>query len=479
MFNLWRSIRAGGVCFAALAVAALPAASAQAQTASASAQTKPAVPDKPPLKQEELDQIVAPIALYPDPVLSQVLMASTYPVEIIQADRFAKEYKDLKGAQLTAALEKKDWDPSTKSLVNFPSVLAMMSEKLDWTIKLGDAFIGQQADVMNTVQQLRAKAKAQGNLQTNEQQKVIVESYTATQPAVAAEQVTPAPAQVIRIESASPQVVYVPTYNPTVVYGTWPYPSYPPAYYYPPGYVAGTAALSFGVGLAVGAAWGYAWGGCNWGGNDVDIDVNRNTNINTNIDRDKYKANMDNRQGDRQTNRDGRQTNRQSGQGKFQHDPAHRNGVPYASNRDAQKFGGQSAQQAASARDSYRGRASAGQQDISRNGAGNYRNQVSAADRAGAGNAGNRPGTGVDNRATAGAQNRAGSGGSGATAGNRSTAGANRSSGSGALSGASSNGNSTRAASQRGQTSRSTSSAPRSAPAGRSGGGGRAGGGRR
>ena len=177
-------------------------------------------------KQEELDQMIAPIALYPDSLLTQILMASTYPLEVVQADRWAKQNKDMKGDALAKALEAQPWDPSVKSLVNFPQVLAMMSEKLDWTQKLGDAFLAQQKDVMGTVQKLRAKAQAAGNLKTTKEQVVKVEK------------------EVIIIEPANPQVVYVPTYNPTVVYGAWPYPAYPPTPYYPPGYVARCGAFS-------------------------------------------------------------------------------------------------------------------------------------------------------------------------------------------------------------------------------------------
>ena len=173
----------------------------------------------PAFKPEELEQILAPIALYPDSLLAQIFMASTYPLEIVQADRWAKQNTTLKADALTAALEKQPWDPSVKSLVNFPQVLTMMSEKLDWTQKLGDAFLAQQKEVMATVQTLRKKAVEAGNLKTTKEQQVIVEKET------------------IIIQSASPQVVYVPTYNPTVVYGAWPYPAYPPAPYYPPGYV--------------------------------------------------------------------------------------------------------------------------------------------------------------------------------------------------------------------------------------------------
>src|SRR5947208_17185703 len=132
--------------------------------------------DNPPLKKEELEQMVAPIALYPDSLLTQMLMASTYPLEIVQADRWAKAHPKVKDKELAAALEKQPWDPSVKSLVNFPQVLTMMSEKLDLTIRLGDAFIAQQSDVLYTVQKLRAKAQAQGQLKNNEQQKVIVEA---------------------------------------------------------------------------------------------------------------------------------------------------------------------------------------------------------------------------------------------------------------------------------------------------------------
>ena len=314
-------------------------------------------------KQEELDQILAPIALYPDDLLSQVLMASTYPLEVVQAERWVKQNKSLKGDALADALEKQDWDPSVKSLVNFPDVLTMMSEKLDWTQKLGDAFLEQQKEVMDTVQKLRQKAEEAGNLKTTSEQKVIVEKETKT----------------IVIEPANPQVVYVPTYNPTVVYGPWWYPAYPPYYYYPPGYVAGAAFVSFGVGVAMGAAWGYAWGGCNWHGGDVDIDIDRNTNINNNIDRSKYK--------DRAGTGTGQSGKGQGGQGKWQHSPEHRKGVSYRDQGTAQKFNKASTREATQARESFRGRAEQGSRDLSRGGAGQLGGgqggQQRAGDRAG------------------------------------------------------------------------------------------------
>ena len=262
----------------------------------------------PVFKQEELEAILAPIALYPDELLAQVFIGSTYPLEIVEADRFAKANPNFKGDQLTKSLEAKNWDPSVKSLVNFPSVLAMMSEKLEWTQKLGDAVIAQEKDVMNTVQTLRQKAQASGNLKTTSEQKVVVQEKT------------------IVIESANPQVVYVPSYNPTVVYGAWPYAAYPPYSYAYPGYPWG-AGLAFAGGIALGAAWGYAWGGCNWhgGGGDININNSRNTNINNNIDRGKY-ANRQPGGG-------------QGGQGKWQHNPEHRKGVSYKDQGSRDKYG--------------------------------------------------------------------------------------------------------------------------------------------
>jgi hypothetical protein len=217
-------------------------------------------------KPEELDQLVAPIALYPDSLLAQVLMASTYPLEIVSAARWVEANPKLKDQALDEALQAQPWDPSVKSLTVFPEVLTMMNEKLDWTQKLGDAFLAQQADVMNAIQRLRSKAQAQGNLQTTKEQTVIVEpmpaSQTTQEQGVAVQQPAVSQTTIIKIEPANPQVVYVPTYNPTVVYGAWPYPAYPPYAYYPPGYVAATSLFSFGVGVAVGSA---LWGNCNWG----------------------------------------------------------------------------------------------------------------------------------------------------------------------------------------------------------------------
>jgi len=270
--------------------------------------------------QEELDQLVAPIALYPDALVAQVLMASTYPLDIVSADRWVKSNPGLKDKALEDALQQQPWDPSVKSLAVFPQVLTMMSEKLDWTQKLGDAFLAQQQDVLATAQALRAKASAQGNLKDTKEQKVITTTENNT--------------TVIKIEPTNPEVVYVPTYNPTVVYGSWPYPAYPPYSYYPPGYVAGGALLGFTAGVIVGGA---LWGNCNWGGGDVNINTNRYNNFN--------KTNIQN--------------------GNFKHDSSRRGAVPYRDQNVARQNGRAPSADAAS-RDAFRGRAEAGQQSIQR-----------------------------------------------------------------------------------------------------------------
>src|SRR4029453_17805650 len=276
--------------------------------------------ESPAFKPEELEQLAAPIALYPDSLVAQILNASPYPLEVVQADRFAKQNKNLKGDALTKALEAQTWDPSVKSLVNFSQVLTMMSEKLDWTQKLGDAFLAQEKAVMDTIQSLRAKAQAAGNLKTTKEQTVIVEQ------------------KVIRIEPASPQVIYVPTYNPTVVYGAWPYPAYPPYYYYPPGYVATTVAFSFAARVGIGEAWGYAWGSPNWSSGNVKYNYNQNITINNNINRNAYA-----------------QTLPAGGQGNWQHNAANRKGVPYNSQALQQRYNQASPSQQVQARQAYRG----------------------------------------------------------------------------------------------------------------------------
>jgi len=244
-----------------------------------------------PFSNEQLDQMLAQIALYPDSLLSQVLMASTYPDEFQQAAAWSKANPDAKGDDAVKMVESKDWDPSVASLVAFPEVVVTLGEKADYVKNLGDAFLAQPEDVMNSVQRLRAAAQKAGNLASNEQIKVTVDptpplQQAATPPATTTVVQAPPVTQTIIIEPAQPQVVYVPQYNPTVVYGTWWWPSYPPYYYpAPPGYwwspVGGAVArgIAWGTGFAVGNA---LWGGANWGRGDVDINVNRYNNINVN-----------------------------------------------------------------------------------------------------------------------------------------------------------------------------------------------------
>jgi hypothetical protein len=291
-------------------------APAPADQKSADQKSGAAEPAAKKLKPEELEQVAAPVALYPDALLAQVLMASTYPLEIVQAARWVEENSKLKGEALETEAQKQPWDPSVKSLVPFPQVLSMMNEKLDWTQKLGDAVLAQQTELMDAVQKLRAKAKAEGTLKTTEQQKVEVQK----------DEKNPEK-QIIVVESASPEVVYVPTYNPTVVYGAWPYPAYPPYAYYPPGYAAAASVVSFGVGVAVGAAM---WGGVGWGWGGSNVQIN---NINT------YNR----------VNRTAVSNNR------WQHDPAHRRGVEYRDPATRERYG-RSASAEGRSREDYRGR---------------------------------------------------------------------------------------------------------------------------
>ena len=261
---------------------------------------------------EQLEQLVAPIALYPDALVAQVLMASTYPLEVVQAARWAKENPKVTGKALEDAMQKQPWDPSVKSLTATPQVLAMMNDKLDWMQKLGDAFLAQQKEVLDSVQRLRSKALAEGNLKSGKEQKVTTEQEGST--------------TIIKVEPANPEVVYVPVYNPTMVYGPWPYPAYPPYYYYPPAY-AGGVFFAFSVGIIIGNAW---WGGAHWGGGNVYINHNTYNNFNrTNI----------------------------SG-GDWQHKPEHRKGVEYRDQGSRDKYGGQ--RPSADTRDAYRGRDGAG-----------------------------------------------------------------------------------------------------------------------
>ena len=267
----------------------------------------------PKIPNDQLDSLVAPIALYPDPLLAQMLVASTYPLEVIQLQQWLDRNPGLKDQALVDAVEMQNWDPSIQALAPLPDVVKILSENIKWTTELGDAFLAQQSDTMDAVQRMRAKAQKAGQLKSTQQQKVetkAVENKT-----------------VVVIEPSSPEVIYVPSYDPVVVYGAPAYP-YPPMYY-PPGYYAAGMALSFGVGLAVGAAWsgGYGWG-CGWGGNNT-ININNNNNF----------INNANRQNINNANRD-RGSNQAGGGNKWQHNPDHRGGAPYGNRDTANKFGG-------------------------------------------------------------------------------------------------------------------------------------------
>jgi hypothetical protein len=288
-----------GAALAAAAMAALLSWPALAEGEVSGTDTT--APQQQTLSQGELDALVAPIALYPDSLLAQVLMAATYPLEIVQADRFAKANKSLKGDKLDDALAKRDWDGSVKALVATPTVLAMMNDDLDWTEKLGDAVLAQQADVMDAVQHLRSKAEANGKLQTTKEQKVTVSKE--------------ADKEVIVIEPTSPETVYVPYYEPSVVYGTWDYPTYPPYYFPPaPGYIVGGAiasGIAWGAGFAIGNA---IWDGFDWNHGNIHVDIDKNVNINKHVNRNDVRT------------------------GNWEHNSYHRRGVNYSNTSVQNKF---------------------------------------------------------------------------------------------------------------------------------------------
>jgi len=236
--------------------------------------------------QAQLDQILAPIALYPDPLLGQILMASTYPLEVVEASRWLQSYNrvSLSGDQLAVALAPLPWDPSVKSLTAFPQVLSMMDANIPWMEQLGDAFIAQQQAVMSAVQILRQKAETAGSLRSTPQQVVSLEGGGVV------------------IEPQDPEVVYVPIYNPMLAYGSWSYPEYPPYNFYPSDYPFVGSLIGFGVGLyVVDSLWG--WDHWDWSHHRLDIDDRRFSNLN--------------------------RGHSSSTTGVWQHDPSHRLGVPY------------------------------------------------------------------------------------------------------------------------------------------------------
>ncbi len=289
------------------------------QDASAGGQAAAVIPN------DQLDSLVAPIALYPDPLLAQVLAASTYPLELVQLQQWLAKNAGLKDQALTDAVEKQDWDPSIQAMSVFPDLVKQLIENIKWTTELGNAFLAQQSDVMDAVQRMRMKAQQAGNLKSSEQQKVetrVVESKT-----------------VVIIEPANPQVVYVPSYNPVVVYGPPIYP-YPPIYYPPPSYYAAGMVIAFGIGVAIGTSYRGGWGwGCGWGHSNVNINVNNNyvRQQRTNINTGNINAGNINRGNINTGNRPGTLP---AGGNSWQHNPQHRGGVPYSNQAIANKYGG-------------------------------------------------------------------------------------------------------------------------------------------
>jgi hypothetical protein len=344
---------------------------------------------------DQLDSLVAPIALYPDPLLAQVLAASSYPLEVIQLQQWLAKNKDLKDQALADAVMKQNWDPSIQALAALPEVVKRLGDDIRWTADLGNAFLAQQSDVMDAVQRMRKKAQDKGSLKSTEQQKVetqVIENKS-----------------VIVVEQANPQVVYVPSYDPVYAYGPPMYP-YPPIYYPPYGYYAAGMAISFGVGIAIGAAWG----GCGWGHNDININTNNNFNRNTNVNRGNA-----------------------GGGNNWQHNAQHRGAAPYADRGTANKYGG-------TARgDSMSNRQAGARQSINQSGG---RVSSGTMDRGASGSRGG---------ASAGTMDRSRGSSGGDRVGNRSVAPSSSGRNSSAFGGASgrSSGSSTRSSSSRGSSS--------------------------
>jgi Protein of unknown function (DUF3300) len=242
------------------------------------AQIAPPAEGNPKFSQQELDQMLAPIALYPDSLLSQILMAATYPLEVVEAARWSNANPNLTGDAAVQAVNGQNWDPSVKSLLAFPQVLQTLDQKIEWTERLGDAFLAQQTQVMDTVQRLRQRAQETGNLSSNPQIQVTRSNDS------------------IELAPANPDVMYVPYYDPSVVYGPWWWPDYPPVYWAPWVGYAWYDGFAWGIGIGIGVDFFY--GSWDWHNHRVYGHDHRN-------------AGNDH---------------------PWQHDPGHRHGVPY---RDA------------------------------------------------------------------------------------------------------------------------------------------------
>jgi Protein of unknown function (DUF3300) len=262
-------------------------------------------PPAQPLNPQQLQDLVAPIALYPDTLLSQILVASTYPIEVVEAQQWLQQNRNLKGQQLMDAAKQQNWDPSVQALVAFPDVLTRLNQDIRWTTDLGNAFLAQQADVMSAVQQLRAKAQANGKLQSTPQENVTTQTQNGQ--------------TAIEIQPAEPGVVYVPVYNPEWVWGPPVFGYYPPLFY--PGIGVGFSFLpGIDLGFYFGGGWGlwggYGWGwGPNWFGGSIFL----NTNFFHRFGYNDFHRGFGN---------------------VWEHNPAHRLGVPYGNRAVAARFGG-------------------------------------------------------------------------------------------------------------------------------------------
>jgi hypothetical protein len=451
-------------CAAALLVSAYSLAYAQQDQALAPAAANE---EASPIPADQLDSLVAPIALYPDPLLAQTLAASTYPLEVIQLEQWYANNKYLKDKALADAVAKQPWDPSVQALVAFPDVVQRMAGNIQWTTDLGNAFLAQQSDVMDAIQRMRAKAQGTGNLKTNAQQKVETQTVESSE-------------QVIVIEQANPEVVYVPSYDPQMVYGAPPpaYPYYPYSY---PGYYAGMG-LAFGTGLVLGGVWANNWGNCDWKHGDVNI--NNNNSFNRNVNRN---------------------VNRGTGTGQgnaWHHNPQHRGNAPYGNRQTANKYGGTARGEAGTLGAGTRGSGGGGTRPIGGFGAGPGGSSIGGGNRPGGGGAqnigasnrsgggvgagnisgGNRPGSGAGaSRPGGGAAALPANRGAGANSiGNRSvSSGSGLGSSNNAFGGGGFNGSSARSASTRGGSSIGAGGFSHGAGGGGRGGGGHGGGGGR
>lgn len=285
--------------------------------------------ESPKFRPEELDQMLAPVALYPDSLLSQVLMAATYPEEVKEAGIFAFNNSNLTGDSLVKEAADQDWDPSVKALLEFPDIVGMMHDQMNWTTNLGDALLGQQRDVMESVQRLRANAQMAGNLNTTKQQAVSSLSGTSgiTFDPVVIDPITMDPITIdpitidpIVINPIDSDFIFPPVYDSAAVYGTWWWPAYPPYAYYPAAWVPG-AGVGFWTGVAVGRNWN--WGGWDWSRREVKINPQNFNSWTQNhyADSSRYQRNASVKS----------QT--------WQHDPSHRRDEPYRDRSTAQRFG--------------------------------------------------------------------------------------------------------------------------------------------